>query len=527
MTPEEILAAALEGLEEPAALEADTTGRITVDGDLYDWTMVPGMTHSDPHFSQWKVARDLDGNVYLCSSGTAQTPYDDYAIVHKPVVITQGGQQSSVTLGSLLDTIAGAELTTVNLANGQTPGPLYIELMIPAGYFTDPNFTIGLNWNGATVPAASIPVLNGVEVPPPEPPKYEGIEIDGKFSDWDAVEKVPIRDTNPTQNNLESAAFVFDGDLYIYLKEAPGGDACTAGSHSTGNYAITTDLGRVLKFQLKQDGSVYGVAGATARHTGREWEICIPKSALPYYLETVDFGLYLEDPTFSGVSNMDGSGGNAGSFDGITIDGRYDDWVTYKHAVIEYSTQGTQEEQTDSQGALYLEDGVLYGHVMTTMPNHLDSMGGDFLANITIAFNHDRDYKSFIEEGNFYPCMLDENGAVVNEFTRLEHGIHTFRICDLRTLGDGGGPQIFGTMKVTVDPNRQCDEMEFELDLEALAQRQNCDVSDYKVIEGSFGRFGGWITIAGASSGAYLGVAVSCGAVAGVLFWRKKRGAAA
>lgn len=161
----------------------------------------------------------------------------------------------------------------------------------------------------------------------------------------------------------------------------------------------------------------------------------------------------------------------------------------------------------------------------TTMPEHLNSWGGDFLADIEIAFNGNREYKSFFEEGNFYPHMITEDGYSVNEYTKLEPGIHTFLICDGRTLGDPE-KQIFGTMKVKIDGDRLCDEMEFDLDLKAIAERQGCTVNELRTIEARFGRFGDWITISGASSGALLGVTLCCGVTAGVLFRRRKRGGA-
>ena len=515
-----------EGAEAPAAfLSADTQGRITLDGSLEDWAMVPGMDHGNPKIESWKAARDLEGNVYVCYTGTAETPYDTH-YKWNPIVVTQDGVTRQAAQDDLAQVFPGAEMAVENLANGQSAAPYYVELMIPAVHVSGEGCVLSLGWAGQPVPVSGLPVLDGQELPKEEP-VYRGIVIDGDFSDWDAVGKVPIQDSNTVNNNLDSAAFIFDGDLYIYIKETPGGDAASAGSHSTGNYVITTDLGRALKFQLKKEngGSVYGVKGAEARHVGRQWEIRIPAGELPYYQKTVSFGLYLEEPAISGVSDLQGGGGTGGSFTGIEIDGAYDDWNAYPHSIIQYATPGSQAEDTDSQGALYFEDDILYGHVATTMPEHLNSWGGDFLADIEIAFNGDREYKSFFEEGNFYPHMITEDGYSVNEYTKLEPGIHTFLICDGRTLGDPE-KQIFGTMKVKIDGDRLCDEMEFDLDLKAIAERQGCTVNELRTIEARFGRFGDWITISGASSGALLGVTLCCGVTAGVLFRRRKRGGA-
>lgn len=51
------------------------------------------------------------------------------------------------------------------------------------------------------------------------------------------------------------------------------------------------------------------------------------------------------------------------------------------------------------------------------------------------------------------------------------------------------------------------DECEFYLDLEKVADKLGCDASDFKQIDAQFGRLGQqWITTAGASSGAWLGL---------------------
>lgn len=512
---------------EPEVLEIsltpDTPGRVTLDGCLDDWAEVPEMAHGNDRIDFWKAARDLEGNVYLCFTGTAATPYDE-SYYYQTVIVSDGVNAKNASLRELRQEFAGAETAVVSEANVQSAAPYYLEAMIPAAYVSGEGCTLALGWESQPVPVAGLPVLNGENLPEREL-VYGGISIDGSFSDWDAVAKFQIHDTNPVHNNLDCAAFVFDGDVYIYIKEVLGGDAAAAGSHSNGNYAITTDLGRVLKFQLKKEngGTVYGVEGAEARHVGMQWEVRIPASELPYYRDSLSFGLYLAAASVSGVSDLRGGGGNVGSFTGIEIDGAYGDWAAYPHSVIEYATPGTQAPQTDSQGALYFEDGILYGHVMTTMPEHLDSRGGDFLSAIDIAFNGEREHKEYFEQGNFYPRMFTTDGSLVPDNTKLEPGVHTFLICDNRTLGDPDR-KVFGTMKVTVDEDWLCDEMEFELDLKAVAESQGRSVNDLRTIEARFGRFGDWITISGASSGALLGVTLCCGVTAGTLLRRRKRG---
>jgi hypothetical protein len=512
-------------------LVADTEGRITLDGSLDDWAEVAGMSHGDSTIDSWKAARDLDGNLYLCFTGEAQSfYYGPYQNI--PIFIGQGEEawDDTVTVENLSEKFPGSEVAVKNTASAQSPGPYYVEAMIPAAYVSGEGCTLRLGWQGAPQIVAGLPVLNGVDLPEEEKEDavYKGITIDGEFSDWDAVKKYEFHDTNPVHNNLESASFIFDGDyLYVYIKETQDGDAGSAGSNSTGNYAITTDLGHQMKFQLvSKDASVYGVEGAEARHENAQWEIRIPASELPPYQKSLSFGFYLEEPVISDVSNLQGGGGNTGSFSGIEIDGSYDDWASYPHQVIQYATTGSQDAKTDSHGALYVEGSTLYGHAVTSMQPHLNFPGNAFLSGISIAFNGDRSYKHHFEEGGFYPRMLTADGQVVQDSTTLEPGIHTFYITDNRLMGDAEKP-IFGTMKITIDPDRRCDEMEFDLNLEAIAERQGCSVNDLRTVEAQFLLLGEkWLMTAGASSGALLGVTLCCGVTAGVLFRRRKRGVA-
>ena len=115
---------------------------------------------------------------------------------------------------------------------------------------------------------------------------------------------------------------MFDGDyVYVYVKDGTGGDASGAGTHSNGRYSITTDLGYELVFQLDSKGYVNGVDGVDCRHGGNQWEIAVPKSALPAYNKTISFGLYRSEPFISGTANIKDEGS---SDDKIIYDIRYD-----------------------------------------------------------------------------------------------------------------------------------------------------------------------------------------------------------
>lgn len=512
------------------------TGNITVDGASADWGGVPAQTATTATngIDSWKVARDANGNVYLLGQGTATSQWDNNYQWTNVGILKGGSTINNPQLAGLQWN--GGSFASVNEANGNTAGPFTAEAMIPASMLSSAD---AISFLGTTVKLSEIPLLDGTNyVPSDKPSAYNGITIDGSFDDWAAVSKTDASCPNSAHPNcLSSTAMVFDGDnIYIYIKEGAGGSAAGAGSHGNGLYAITTDLGRTLTFQLNNDGtvSVNAPEAATASHVGSQWEICIPASDLPNYLETINFGLYQEDPFITGVSNLNGKG-SGGSFSGITIDGQYSDWAYYPHNTIEYATAGTQSNRVDSEAALWADNSTLYGHVETAMPAHLGSEGGDFLAAVSIAFNGDRDYKQTPSDGNFYPKFYtaDDQGniTVLNEGSRLPQGTSTVYIADTRTdfssrnYNDLRDDEKFGKMIVTVSGDKM--EAEFDLDLNKVGAYIGQDPNSLKTIEIQWGRLGQqWTSISGTSTAPFAGVGLCCAAVAGTLLYRRRKNGA-
>ena len=407
--------------------------------------------------------------------------------------------------------------------------------MIPASMVSDAE---SISFLGTTVSIADIPVLDGNPyVPDDKPATYDGIVIDGQFKDWDAVAKTDVTCPNSAHPNcLSSTAMVFNGDsVYIYIKEGAGGSAANAGANGNGIYAITTDLGRTLTFQLKSDGTVAvsGPEAATASHVGSQWEIRIPAADLPNYLNTISFGLYQEDPFIRDVANLHGQG-SGGSFSGIVIDGSYDDWAYYPHNMVEYATSGTQSNIADSEAALWTSGSTLYGHVVSTMPAHVQSKGGDLLGAVSIAFNGDHGYKGNPSDGNFYPKLytVDDKGniTVLNDGTRLPEGTTTVYIADARTdfssrnYNDLRDDEKFGKMIITVSDDKV--EAEFDLDLDKVGKYVGQDASSFNTIDIQWGKLGQqWTSYSGTSTDPALGVSLCLGVVAGSLLYRRRKDA--
>ncbi len=497
---------------------------VQVDGDLSEWGAIAQREGQQADVSYWKVCRDEAGNVYLAVSLVAanvNVGYD-WSI---GITLNENGREQSYPLG-MLQWHSG-KYVQKNLA-GDAPGPCYVEAMYPASLLArgDGTFT----FQGQTLTVDELPLYEEEEVDD-TPPVYQGITVDGSFKDWDAVEKTPITCPNPAHPDcLSEVAMVFDGDMvYFYIHEGEGtSSASGAGTHSNGRFAVTTDLGRVLQFQLNRDGTVSGVDGAQCARFGKQWEVAIPASELPNYLKSLNFGLYLAEPVIEGVENLDGSD-SGGSFSGIVYDGEYEDWEYYPHTEIQYATPGTQISKPDGEGALYAKGSKLYGHVLTEMQPHLEEAGGEFTQAVTIRLNGDLE---------FYPRVVavDAEGNINWDPQRsdLANGDYEFYIVDTQGWASASninelkeqGNALYGKMHVTVGDRR--DEMEFEMDLIALAEKFGIKASDIKLIEARFGRIGQqWISTAGTSTGTWLGIGACLAVTGGVLLHEKRRREAA
>lgn len=404
---------------------------------------------------------------------------------------------------------------------------------------------------GGVLPAQSVAAQEGAS--------YTGITIDGDFSDWDGVQKYPAA------NGINQVAFIFDGDyMYVYIDEPTQAFSATwSGSHGNGKFTILTDLGYETLFQLtsENNGSVAGVDGALCAHSdttwgldGYYWEIAIPAGSLQPYNETVSFGHYLADSMYvSDVANIAGSAGQgaeneesgngesenaenggvqeSGSFTGVSYDGSYDDWTYYPHTLIEYATAGTHETVPDGEAALYSADGILYGHVQTCMPAHLQEAGGELTQAVTIRVNGSMD---------FYPQMIAVDGSGnINyspQISGLPQGTYEFWIIDTQggknatnvsQWTDPAAAYVFGTnavygrAMVTVGASR--DDMEYFIDIPTLAAKFSIDANSVQTLAAQYGRIGQqWTQTAGTSTGAALGLAL-CAGVVGCSMIRKKR----
>ncbi len=514
---------------------------IVVDGNASEWSAMTSQAVNSEKVESFKITKSADGSVvYLCFEGLVSTEWDTTYLWQNMQVEYASGSTAYLQIANIKDTwvVPGVEMNYSSTANQNNKGVYAVECALP---MVEDDYTI--TFAGVTISAADIPeyVAPAVVIP-----SYDGIVIDGKYDDWAAVSTTDASCEYHEYECLSETAVVFDGDyVYIYLKDGEDGNASGAGQAANGRYAITTDTGRQITFQVSaaNGGSVTGIAGASASYFGNEWEIAIPTSQLPLWNDSIAFGLYMEEPFVSGVMNLqaeNGFSGTAGDFSGIVYDGMYGDWNAYPHTLIQYATEGTQTDSPDGEGALYTENGILYGHVISSMLAHLNEEGGEFGSAISICFNGKREYNSDMT-WNLYPRLVAvaEDGTIDwnPQLKNLEDGKYEFYIADTR---EGYGTksvtnisqlesheQFFGKLHVTV--GEMNDEMEFYIDLEQVAEflsyhsGTTIEADDFQLIEAQFGRIGQqWLSIAGASSGA-LGAVATGIAGATVLAWLLKR----
>lgn len=509
------------------SLIPNVNGKIAVDGKTSDWAGVKEIESANADISLWKMARDTSGNLYVMFEGKSITEwYGGY--LDQVITIEQNGSYFSSQVRNISDK------AYVNEAHQTTAGPYHVEFCIPASQFTSDTFTV--NFAGVTVNSSEIGILDGNDVTPPEDNTYKGIVIDGKFDDWNAVTKYDAKCPNTDHPNcLESTAVVFDGDyVYIYIKDGPGGDASGAGTHSNGNWAITTDLGRTLMLKLNKDGSVTSkAAGIQSIHVGSQWEIAVPASELPNYKKSINWGLYGVDkdslePFVTNVSNLNGNPGPAGEEDPIAIDGNYGDWDNYPTTYYEHATNGNQGDVIDSETSITSVGKTLYQYVTTEMPEHIMERGGGFTSGITVRLNQNDNYR-------FSPrfVAVDSQGNINwnPQLSGLASGTYSFELVDSQGRGDSPtlaelekyGNAHYGTMIITIGEDGK-DSCEYSLDLEKVANKFGLNADDITMVETNFGRLGNqWARITGASSGPWTGAGIAAGIAAIAYIINRKR----
>lgn len=558
---------------------------IYIDGNISEWENIPQQATQDASVPVWKVVQDEE---YLYFCGQDKNGTDWYAPLTQQTVIfdyanngAQGTNGFKAQIGLSISGDANGEKNPIRVIDywgspvegasavyQKTAGTSMeanmervYEWSVPKSFLADTDFSI--QFCGTKMNAAEIPqVSDGAgeesgsgsegeteENPGKEEeagntnPSYQGIVIDGSFLDWDAIQKTPANDP---QGIVEEVAMVWDKDtIYLYFM-AKGNEDGTgnwnsvtwSGPNSNGQFAITTDLGKTLMIQLKDNNgvpAVAGVEGAKAAVNKQEWvgaphkwEVSIPANQLPAYKETIHFGYYQQEAMIKDVTNLwQDSDSEDKEFQGIVIDGLYGDWTYYPHQLIQYATPGTGNGKPDGEGAVYMTDATLFAHVKTEMETHRQQGGGDFTKGINIRLNGKDEY-------TFLPRMIavDTQGNINYnpQLSNLSQGTYEFYITDTQGWGsatnisqlESQGDALYGHAYLTIGAS--ADDMEFEIDLSKLAKKFGMEEDEIHKTEVRWQQIGSeWVTTAGTSTGAWTGLLVCFAAVGIAAIVQKNR----
>lgn len=497
---------------------------IVVDGKVSEWGNVPMQTSNNDNVAKWAVAKDEEYlYFYIQQNGGNQyglpvtnTWIDiDYASGVK----NNKAQIRFAGMLSLKDAWYGDIAGALQAYEPSQEAKKYeIEVAVPLDYFAEEDFV--LHYCGASVDRGDIMDIRDAATPEPTEAVYNGIIIDGTFTDWDAVDKTEVNGKAVTET-----AMIFDGDyVYIYIKEPSDGAATWSGESNNGKFTIYTDLGRNTTFKLNTD-SIEGIKGAKVSHSNCQYEISIPASAIKQYKETISFGYYMQDEMLiKDVANMkQDSSGEEKEFTGISYDGVYSDWDYYPHQLVQYSTSGGVGE--DAEAALYQDGTTLYGHVLSTLHRNEKEF-----QPFTIRVNEKDDTAI-----NFRLVAVDQDGNI-NMDAQLDHlkeGTYEFYLWDLnsgstaKNINDKDAPiygQMFLTVRMTAEGVSLSDEVEYKVDLEKLAEHFQMEVSDMKMIQAQYINIGQeWVSIAGTSTGALMGISLCGFSVLAVWLYRKRK----
>jgi hypothetical protein len=388
-----------------------------------------------------------------------------------------------------------------------------LEINIPAEWFGTDEFTVSGGGYTASNNAGTVADNDNVG----EEAVYTGINIDGDFSDWNAVTKTEMTEPTDYNGQVQNVAWRVEEDyVYIYMDSPVGGDgtnpesATWSGTHGNGKFAITTDLGRTLQLQVTKDGAVSGMDDVQVVHSGSQWEIAVPVSSLPKNNGGINFGYYLQDPVLSGT--IPGKEVTAQHVD-ITYDGNYGDWDDVKHTEIEYTTAGTQENVPDGEAAGYGDGETYFGHCETVLPAHLSGQGHGFTTGVTVAanFNPDPNQPWLAPESSIQMRLatVDSNGNINwnPQKEGMENGTYEYYIFDISCWGSSkninelyDADVMYGKAYVTLTDTKQ--DMEWYMDMNKYANKLGMSPNDIKTVSTQYINIGDeWVTTAGTSTG--------------------------
>lgn len=540
---------------------------IQIDGHVRDWKNVTERKSNDSDVIWWKVCSD-DKYMYLAAmtvNGGKESKFFDKHINIEGFGYVYAHYSNSTKEPIVMDNkdkYIGNE-AQYSFRDEGTGSGIFNEVKIPLSYIGGKK---SVTFAGTAVSAASIQDLKNVknvdwnpddvdviDGKEKEKETYNGIKIDGKFDDW---KNSNVNMTNVSGNtNLSKAAAVWDGtNLYIYLKEndkEKDGNLVKNLLSTESGFTIQTDKNQKTLFTLKEGGKgqfYVGLgkdakreAGASVRYNNHEYEICITNSLIKGVTadtKKLTFASHTASGDMSIIRNIENlkgvekKGNKRPLIDTslIKYDGDFSEWEKYPkkntmnkgRVAAEYNAYYKEDGENPFT---HKKEGVIIGHFKTKDKE----LARAWLrtGKITISGNgKSKVLTARYEKRNafFMPSKTFDTVAGVNgKNARLKH----MKVKNYFTLVDGriaNNPMsmknrnkwkshCIGKMQGTIDWNGDI-EMEYVVPMKEFAGNGKITVDVPHI---------GPVEIAGASTGAILGILLAFAVVGGVLLYRKKK----
>lgn len=538
---------------------------IKIDGHVRDWKNVTERKSNDSDVIWWKVCSD-DKYMYLAAmtvNGGKESKFFDKHINIEGFGYVYAHYSNSTKEPIVMDNkdkYIGNE-AQYSFRDEGTGSGIFNEVKIPLSYIGGKK---SVTFAGTAVSAASIQDLKNVKnvdwnpddvdvIDGKEKETYNGIKIDGKFDDW---KNSNVNMTNVSGNtNLSKAAAVWDGtNLYIYLKEndkEKDGNLVKNLLSTELGFTIQTDKNQKTLFTLKDGGKgqfYVGLgkdakreAGASVRYNNHEYEICITNSLIKGVTadtKKLTFASHTASGDMSIIRNIENlkgvekKGNKRPLIDTsfIHYDGDFSEWEKYPKknkmgkggVVAEYNAYYKEDGENPFT---HKKEGVIIGHFKTKDKE----LARAWLrtGKITISGNgKSKVLTARYEKGNAFLMpskTFDTVSGVNGKNARLKH----MKVKNYFTLVDGriaNNPMFMknrnkwkshciGKMQGTIDWNGDI-EMEYVVPMKEFEGNGKITIDVPHI---------GPVEIAGASTGAILGILLAFAVVGGVLLYRKKK----
>ncbi|MCQ2506717.1 MAG: hypothetical protein MJ113_06035 [Lachnospiraceae bacterium] len=345
---------------------------------------------------------------------------------------------------------------------------------------------------------------------------YSGITIDGKFTDWNSVDKYNIYDSH---NKLDKIAVVWDEDyLYMYIQEkkTPGWDflinSCnyiTIRNSNNSYYNLVANITNPLStpFVTGFDNFYGETCLGDYNHGVLCWEVAIPLAELGgesvKYFDIWADGKCILTEVKDLSNHYPVISEDVLPSSGITIDGYFDDWAGVNKTEIFYYNMVKHE------AALVLQDGKLYGYYKMN-----DNFMSEFNKRISLIINESIDVEIDVISSNYdYSFNYGRN---------TNCHLYSYTFWPSMDLGTAATEVNFS--------HYPGDRVEFCIDLDDLAkfcgltgENGELAIRSIEMQLMSMGSQG--VKVAGVSTGPLIGVAIttllSC---SGFYFSKKKNG---